>query len=231
MDAIPFIICAIIGVSLVLMRRAIAGQMKKSSSMAAIGGFNPVVKYDGIIGGHGIAIDPETNRFALSRVGGEPHVFDFSQVVAVDVERDGATITTTKGSNGLAGAAVGVALLGPAGLLLGSGTRSRGLTKPTVTKLSMKIYVNDLIKPYHEVVFYKNPRGGSANGIIVTKAAQQLDEWYGRFRTILAMQAPQRAMTTDQGTRPDDVAAPALGADWPVNMAKGRSLPLDKPNS
>jgi len=187
----PLVIGAIVVVAFmfVFIRRSLAVQKVKGASLTTIDGFNPAVRYDGVLGGYGIAIDPQTNRFALAGVGVEPTIFDFSQLVAVEVERDGATVTTTKGSNGLAGAAIGVALLGPAGLLLGGGTRSRGVTSPTITKLALKIYVNDLVRPCFEVVFYRDGRGGSTNSGAVSNAAQRLDEWYGRFRTIISMQS------------------------------------------
>ena len=192
METVPFIICAVIGCFFVLVRRSLAVQKVKVKSLATIDGFNAAVKYEGVFGGYGLALDPNTNRFAIAGFGIDPYVFDFSQLVAVDVERDGATVTTTKGSNGLAGAAIGVALLGPAGVLLGSGTRSRGISRPTVTKLALKRYVNDLVHPCFEVVFYQNGRGGGANSGLVSNAATRMDEWYGRFRTILAMQASVR---------------------------------------
>jgi hypothetical protein len=51
------------------------------------------------------------------------------------------------------GAAVGAALLGPAGLLLGGLTGSKQNIEQ-VDKLSLKIYTNDLINPVHEIVFH-----------------------------------------------------------------------------
>jgi hypothetical protein len=187
MDAFVFVVVLITACSLVFVRRALSVQGTKAATLTTIPGFNAVVKYDGVLGGRGIAMDPETSRFALSGVGVTPTVFDFAQLIAVDIERDGNTITTTRGSNGLATAALGAALLGPVGLLLGGGTRSTGTTIPTITKLAMKIYVNDLAHPCHEVVFYRNAKGASRNSGMVALAVKQMDDWYGRFRTVLAM--------------------------------------------
>ena len=217
METVPFIAIAIFAVFFVLVRRAIAAQMKQNKALATIDGFNPAVKYNGSIGGLGLALDPSSNRFAVSAPGSEPTLYDFAQLVAVDVERNGATVTTTKGSNGLAGAAVGVALLGPAGLLLGGGTRSKGTATPTVTKLSLKIYVNDLIKPCHEVVFYSNRQGGNASGIMVSNAARQMDEWYGRFRTILAMQANASGIPAGEAASVSDHSSPRSAAVHPTS--------------
>jgi hypothetical protein len=211
MDNGPLVICIIIAVIIVFGRRTIAAQLKQGKALSAIDGFAPAVKYEGLAGSLGVAIDPQTNRFAVAGLGVEPRVFDFSELIAVDAERDGASVTTAKGSNGLAGAAIGVALLGPAGVLLGSGTRSRGFTSPTVTKLSMKIYVSDLIHPCHEIVFYRNSRGGSTNSGLVSNAATRLDEWYGRFRTILAMQAEGRGSRPEEAALLDAAPAPVLG--------------------
>lgn len=160
----------------------------KLDIVSRIPDFDPKVKYDGLSYELGVAIDPERYRFAIISADENPKVFGFSQLVAVEVDRDGVTVTTTKGSNGLRGAAVGLALIGPLGLALGGTTKSKSISVSKVKKLALKIYVNDLSSPFHEVVFFKDSTGSDMEQRLMTLAAKELEQWFGRFQTIIKMQ-------------------------------------------
>lgn len=189
MGILVFIVIGVIVVGALVAVQGSSVQQAKAAALSSIDGFTPAIRHDGEFGGLGVAIDPATNRFAIAGIGVPPRVFRFDQLVGVDVERDGMTVTTTKGSVGLVGAAAGVALLGPMGLLLGGSTKSVGKSVPKVTKLALKIYVNDLVKPCYEVAFFSRAAGADPNSGVLALSAQNLDEWYGRFRTILAAQS------------------------------------------
>jgi len=189
MAILVFIIIGLIAIGVLVGAQGNSVQKAKVATLSSIEGFTPAIRFDGEFGGLGLAIDPTTNRFAIAGVGVPPRVFSFDQLIAVDVERDGTMVTTTKGSVGLVGAAAGVALLGPMGLLLGGSTKSVGRSVSKVTKLALKIYVNDLVKPCFEVAFFSSAAGADPNSGMLALSAQKLDEWYGRFRTILAMRS------------------------------------------
>ncbi|MCA1408239.1 hypothetical protein I6F26_29055 [Ensifer sp. IC3342] len=157
----------------------------QQTALAGLGDFTPSVTYTGVYGGAGIALDATRNKFAILNplMGTETKVFDFADLVAVEVCRDGSSLQKTNRGSHAVGAAVGAALLGPAGLLLGGLTGSkRNIEK--INKLSLKVYTNDLVAPVHEIVFH-DVRGSKPESFIVKTAMADLDAWHGRFKTIL----------------------------------------------
>lgn len=193
MAAFVFAAIFIVVVGLLFASRMGRVQKAKSATFDTIDGFEPTIRFDGILGGNGVAIDPRTNRFAISGVGVAPKVYVLDQLMSVEVSRDGSAITSTETSEGFAAAAIGAALVGPAGLLLGANSRSRGITQNTVNKLSLKLYLSDLVEPSVEVLFYRNPRGGHLNSGTVHNAINRLDEWYGRFRVLLTLKSGHKS--------------------------------------
>lgn len=180
-----------LGISAVLIIIAIcidaSSVRKKTTQLKSIPGFDAVVAFGGDASSAGVALDPITNRFALVKTGKPPEIYNFDQLMAVEVLRNGGSIQKTNRGSQIAGAAVGGVLLGPAGLLLGGLTGSKR-ADDRVSRLSLKIFTDDLISPVTEVCFFQNPNGMSANGIPVRVAMNQLDEWHGRFQTILRKQ-------------------------------------------
>lgn len=133
----------------------------------------------------GIAIDGTRRKFAILQGDNAPRIFDFSQLTAVEVFRDGSSLTTTNRGGQVAGAAVGAVLLGPAGLLLGGLTGSKRSIE-TITKLSLMIYVNDFIQPTYEVVFHQHLGSGGTKVSDLTYTINELNAWHGRMQAILA---------------------------------------------
>ncbi|HIF76091.1 MAG TPA: hypothetical protein EYQ33_13800 [Gammaproteobacteria bacterium] len=80
---------------------------------------------------------------------------------------------------------VGGLLLGPAGLLIGALTGAKKVVEK-ISKISIKVLVNSIDKPFHEIVFYNgNPiKNDSAIHKIYSELA---DEWIGRFSAIINM--------------------------------------------
>ncbi|MBB2697940.1 UNVERIFIED_ORG: hypothetical protein GGI66_002600 [Rhizobium esperanzae] len=157
----------------------------QGNALAAIPDFQPTVIFKGMFGSAGLALDPTHNKFAISHGPHNTKVFNFSDLVGVEVLRNGSSVHRTNRGSQVAGAAVGAVLLGPVGLLLGGLTGSkRSIEK--VDRLSLKIFTNDLVNPTHEIVFLNAP-GSKPDSMAVKLASQELDNWHGRFQTILAM--------------------------------------------
>lgn len=170
-------------------------QKEQTVALQAIPDFRPAVKFDGASGGPAIAIDPASNKFAIiNRT--QTKVFNFSDLVAVEVLRNGSSVTKTNRGSQVAGAAVGAVLLGPVGLLLGGLTGSKRNVEK-VERLSLKIFTNDLISPTHEIVFFGGPKA-KPDSPVVKQGAQLLDDWHGRFQTILHMRAAAPAFSQSQ---------------------------------
>ncbi|RPF70965.1 hypothetical protein EG799_04530 [Aurantiacibacter spongiae] len=156
--------------------------------IATIPDFEPVLRFDQADKYASLAMDPDTNQFAVILVSGSYRVFHFSQLVAVEIERDGTKLELTNRGSQLMGAAVGGALLGPVGLLLGglSGSKRH---EQTVKNIALKIFTNDLHEPVIRVTFFNHLAGCKPNTPEVRMAVATLEQWYGRFRTILAAQS------------------------------------------
>lgn len=154
--------------------------------------FNPDVIHGSAFGKLGIAIDGTRRKFAILQGDNTPKVFDFSQLTAVEVMRDGSSITKTNRGGQAAGAAVGALLLGPAGLLLGGLTGSKRSIE-TISKLSLMIYVSDFIQPAYEVVFHQHLGSGGTKVSDLTMTMNELNAWHGRMQAILATNAAGQA--------------------------------------
>lgn len=145
----------------------------------------------------GLFLDPESCQFAIVRQKQAPRLYDFDQLVAVDVERDGTSLQMTNRGSQMMGAAVGGVLLGGLGLLIGGLTGSKR-NEERVKRLSLKLFTNDLHNPVTEVVFFDFPQGVKPDSDLVKLSAQHLDEWYGRFRTILQRNQQSAASVPSQ---------------------------------
>lgn len=193
-------------------QRSLERDAARANSLLQIEGFRPVLHDAGL----GLAIDPEGNRFAIATIDGKPRVYDFAQLFAVEVEKDGHTVTTTKGNVNTQGAVLATLLAGPvAGLVVGAKTSSQSQSKEVTTQLTLKLYVNDLHIPVIEILFFQ---GYSSGGIDLTNAAKNLDAWYGRFRVIVAGNQQQQSNHTAErvffNQTSEPVEAPPQAGWW-----------------
>ncbi|NTH25654.1 hypothetical protein G6K83_11280 [Agrobacterium rhizogenes] len=172
-------------IAIVLIGRAMQGSAEVSAhkkAIAKIDNFKPVVSRPANRLGPGVAIDPSSNRFAFT-ARGNVKVFGFSDLIAVEVMRNGSSISVTNRGSQVAGAAVGALLLGPVGLLLGGVTGSKRSVEK-IQRLSLKVFTNDLVMPVYEIVFFDD-KPADPKSAIVKAASDELDAWHGRFQTIL----------------------------------------------
>jgi len=185
--ATPFVLPAII--------YAHGQQKKMEGTLNALPNFTPALRMNQPDFAASLLLDPESNQFAIGRIKAPARLYAFEQLVAVEVERDGSTLDRTNRGSQLMGAAVGGALFGGLGAIVGglSGAKRR---EERIKRLSLKLYTNDLHEPVQEIVFFNHHAGVQPGAPEVKKAAALLDAWYGRFRTILAANAkPQPAMS------------------------------------
>ncbi len=139
-----------------------------------------------------LAIDAERKKLAILRASATPEhewrhsVYSFDDVVAVELVKDGSSIIKTQRGSQLAAAAIGGALLGPAGLIVGglSGSKTQ---QNMIEKLALKIYVNDLVFPVQEIVFLHWPNGGIPPHL-AELAVAETEQWYSRLRVIVEKQ-------------------------------------------
>lgn len=144
--------------------------------------FEPTFSMKSKLGGAALEIDTTSDRFCVT-YGKARSVFDFADLIAVELMRNGASFDLADRGSQIAGAALGAALLGPAGLLLGglSGSRRR---EQRIARLSIKLFTTDVQQPVHEIVFYDGAPI-RVDHPTARRAATAMDQWHGRLMIIL----------------------------------------------
>jgi hypothetical protein len=177
-----FVIAVLIAMPFVLRDESLRKEMEEQ--IEALPSFTSALRFDQPDKKLALLLDPESGQFVLAKPKEAPRLYGFDQLIAVDVERDGMSLHKTNRGSQMMGAAVGGALLGPVGLLLGGLTGTKR-EEERVKRLSLKLVTSDLHTPVTEVIFFDSISGEKPDSTPVKKAAQQLEEWHGRFRTIL----------------------------------------------
>lgn len=196
------VVALTIGAVILLMGLAImhgnAVEAGLDEKLKAIPDFTPAVSYKSSICKNAIAIDIEREKIAvllnpmkLKQLEVRPSVYGFSDLIAVELVRDGASVIKTQRGSQLAGAAAGGLLLGPAGLIVGGLSGSKRQASK-IEKLSIKLYTNDLMMPVQELFFLDFP-GTGADPKQIQPILRDLDQWYGRLRVIVESKKGTRA--------------------------------------
>lgn len=189
------VIIALVGLGLlvVFMLSVMPGNSAESrmeEQFNAMPDFTPSVSYKSSMCKNAIAIDIDREKIAvllnpikLRQLETKPSVYSFSDLMAVELVRDGASVIKTQRGSQLAGAAAGGLLLGPAGLIVGGLSGSKRQERK-IEKLSIKLYTNDLVMPVQELFFLDYP-GAGADPQQILPILRDLDQWYGRLRVIV----------------------------------------------
>lgn len=201
MDFFTFVIgFTIIGTVILGIAAVVHGSAVESNLTAKLNGvpnFSPTVSYCSSMCKNAIAIDTERKKIAfvpnpmkLRVLEVKPIITSFSDLIAVEVVRDGGSITRTQRGSQIAGAAIGGALLGPAGLIVG-GLSGSTLHQSKISKLSIKLYTNDIISPLQEI-FFLDLSGAGADAHQIQPILRDLDLWYGRLRAVIETTKEQK---------------------------------------
>lgn len=124
-----------------------------------------------------LALDHQGRRIAIGTI--TAHVErPWSDISAVEVEKNGQSITQTNRGSQVMGAAVGAVLLGPVGLLMGglSGSKRH---KERVNELSLKVLIDDRRAPVHRITFFRmSGNGTDAQNRLLKGPASQLEHFH-----------------------------------------------------
>lgn len=101
----------------------------RKRSLQKLKDFSAALMYGGTGDNPGIAIDTARNKFAIIPRHAQPRVFEFGQLVAVEIQKNGDSIQKTNRGSQVLGSAVGGILLGPLGLLMGGSPGRSALPK------------------------------------------------------------------------------------------------------
>ena len=174
---------------------------RQTRKLRKLPGFKVSTVYAGGRGKRGLAISSEMSQFAVTNKWRRPSIHEFSEIVAVEVLRNGDAITTTDRGSQVAGAAVGALLLGPIGLLVG-GLSGRRKQTQKVSSLVLRIVTSDMKAPVVDVPFFETKAPGlDANSKRLQRTAMLVAEWHGRF-----LSAMRDAGPTVQGKEPKKMA-------------------------
>jgi hypothetical protein len=125
----------------------------------------------------------------------------FTSVVAVDVLRDGVTLTQVNRGSQLVGAAVGGVMFGGAGALAGAlsgSTRSR----ERVSEIALKITVEDPVDPIHvvKILSSNHRRGLDLENEAVKSAVQRVEKLEAQL--VIAMRSAAKWSSDRETTTP-----------------------------
>lgn len=152
----------------------------------------------------GIAIDDGGRKVCLAALPDTARVYRFEDVLSCELFEDGRSISKAVRSSQALGAIIGGLALGGVGVVAGglSGARK---TVDTVTRIDLRLVVNDLQSPMHDVRLLdaEAKRGGFVHRSVSDKARF----WAGLFEVIIEGSRGAAAQAQARGRpRPADVA-------------------------
>lgn len=131
----------------------------------------------------GIALDTKREKVCLFNSGPpfRPKLYDFGDILSVEIIEDGHTTIKTERSSQIGGAIVGGLLLGGVGAVLG-GLSGNKNSKNIVTRIDLRITVNNMQKPVHDVILFMQDEGSTLEP---TAARNTARHWNGALSVII----------------------------------------------
>jgi len=171
--------------------------------------------YVSTVDGSSIGINFEAGRVLLGQRGRETE-YSFDQIAAVEVQENGATVSTTNRGSQLAGAAIGGLALGGVGALIGGLSGSR-TSRQKVTSIVLKVSVDSTIEPVHKVTFLQVGGAGVEPDSFTAKPAREAAERV-HAHLINAMRRVQERSATARAM-PAAPSPDQLGKLWELRQA------------
>ena len=102
----------------------------------------------------------------------------FSNIMKVEIIKDGTQIATTNRGSQILGAAVGAVALGGVGAVIG-GLSASSTTLNGAKRIAIRVTVNDTFRPVHDVTFYasKDKKGGKQGDPTFDQAVRRATEF------------------------------------------------------
>src|SRR5699024_2115573 len=120
------------------------------------------------------------------------HSFDFSDIIEAETIINNTTVTKTSRGSQIAGTAIGGALLGGVGVVIGglSGTK---VGDENILEAKIKLTIDNISKPVHNIIFLNNEsknytkfkNGYKKGSYQYNQLIPQLEKWQGMFDVIL----------------------------------------------
>ena len=159
------------------------------NQLANIDGFTATQKVFGV-SFTGIAIDEERKKVCLlgdRQRAGSFRIFTYKDLIASEISEDGITITKTNRTSQIGGALMGGLAIGGLGAMVG-GLSGKTQTSSRVRNVELRLTVNDVTNPIHDVVFLNTEVDkSSGQGTEYDYAIKRARHWHGLI-TILIKQ-------------------------------------------
>lgn len=125
-----------------------------------------------------IILSNEAKQFVIITNGYNQDTYSYDNLVNVEVKLDENVVS----SPSIGGAIVGGVLFGGAGAIIGSSNKT---AEKKVKKVILRITVDDIKKPIHDLHFFSNELAFPLENPLVKTALENANNWYGRFVTIV----------------------------------------------
>lgn len=169
-----------------------AENSRKSTLEAHVRGLDGFTAQHILIGADGItalAVDDDRKQVCLvASAGGSigHRMLAYASIMSVEVEEDGAVISSVSRGSQLAGAAVGGLLLGGVGAVVGAMTGARK-EKRQVSRVVLKVTTEDVVDPLFRVTLQNVP--SPSDGVVYKATCLQTSEWQGRLEAVMRQAA------------------------------------------
>lgn len=208
-------ICWVFGIGIVvaivvLAMVSIAQKQKADERMASVRARSDFAGADVFVSpynGNGIAISPGSTDLLLIRKD-EQTVLAASGILAVEILADDTSIVSTNRGSQIAGAAVGGALLGPVGLLLG-GLSGSTRSETKIKTLKLRIVTTDFSRPNHDIQFFRDLANNAykRDSFVLRGPIADAEKWHSRVTALMraASTAPAFIPQTASASMSDEL--------------------------
>lgn len=129
-----------------------------------------------------IGIDYERSKIGIISKK-QKNIFDFKNIVSVELIEDGKTISKTNRGSQLFGAAIGAVTFGAVGGIIG-GLSGASRSTNNVSKNSIHIFTRDIDVPFVEIRVFEGVPVDKSN-FTYKLYTENMMPWYGRLKAII----------------------------------------------
>ena len=204
-----FIICFSLGILFVLIKQTIKERRFKATKRRVAERFSLNESFISPEDISLIGLNFQDQTVILGSNGYEAE-YRWNRIAAIEVLVNGTTIHQTNRGSQLASATIGGLLLGSVGAVIG-GLSGSSRSSERIQGLSLKIIVDDQLRPTYSVTFFKaiSKKGSAPKSRSVVKARGQLDRFHAHLVNAMKTaqswpaQASQPSLAAEQTLRPE----------------------------
>ncbi|EMI11233.1 SHOCT domain-containing protein, partial [Anoxybacillus gonensis] len=167
------------------MQKQIENRQKKMyEKLESIEGFQMSKSLVSIHNNLTIAIDNNSKQVAFVDLSENINLYNYRELLEVEVIEDGETVTKTSRSSQIGGALIGGLIAGGTGAIIG-GLSGKQVTNEEVKKVYLKILVNDIDNPVKKVVLLDKQQAIKKSHYEYQIAKEKALEWHSLIRVLI----------------------------------------------